>query len=577
MITTFTLNRLDQVVAEARDDGTTVRTSKATYDPAGNPADRCGWEGSTTGDCPTGTNPPTHLSTTAYDARNQRLSLTDGATSQTTVYDSDHNYEPAAVYTPTGTGVELQTLYAYDERHRLTSLVTQQCTISSGHACATTVPLGSSAYAYDANDNRVQVSESADGSTPVERFYCYDARDQLVARNTGATCDPGTDETYTYDPAGNRLTAIDGSGTRTFAYTADGQYTGASHDASGRFSAWNGWSFTGYDPNGRLTEACEDPCGTSDLRLTFSYDADGRRTGITETVGATTTTTELRYVDGRISAEYEKTCDGSGCTTPVLTRSYVTDESGAIVKIIVHAPSGDESYMVTWNGHGDALNLVHLGGGTLTLANSFTYDTWGAATVQTHNGHPDLGFRFRYVGQHGVQDDSLLGFPLLLMGARHYASELGRFIQADPSRVEPNSYAYAANSPVSHIDPSGHAAVCTLLGPTFWIPWVGKLSLALCGGAIVWGIGVTAIGGGLAWIGSMLNAKQSSPGAMQRERERGQAPRSVDRVDGTHVNGQPHVHFRDGYTRNRDGSRKEGRARPLTNTERKWLDKHGWK
>ncbi len=159
VVTTFTLNRLDQVVAEARDDGTTIRTSKATYDAAGNPVDRCRWEGSSAGDCPSGSNPPTHLSTTTYDARNQRLSLTDGATNQTTVYDPDHNYQPAAVYTPIAAGVELQTLYGYDERHRLTSLVTQQCTLSTGHACAASVPLGSSAYDYDANDNRVQVGE----------------------------------------------------------------------------------------------------------------------------------------------------------------------------------------------------------------------------------------------------------------------------------------------------------------------------------------------------------------------------------------------------------------------------------
>jgi YD repeat-containing protein len=68
--------------------------------------------------------------------------------------------------------------------------------------------------------------------TPVELHYCYDARDQLIARNSGAGCDTGSDEAYTYDAAGNRLTASDGSGTRTFGYTADGQYTGASHDAS---------------------------------------------------------------------------------------------------------------------------------------------------------------------------------------------------------------------------------------------------------------------------------------------------------------------------------------------------------
>ena len=446
----YVFNLLDHVIEETRTEGSVSRTSKITYDAVGNAVDRCLWQaGAVVGSCPTGSNPPYQVNTATYDARNQRLTLTDGATNQTTVYDPDHNYQPAAVYTPVAAGVELQTLYGYDERHRLISSATQQCMISSSHACSSTVPLGSSAYAYDESHNRVHVSESADGSISTDWFYCYDARNQLTARNTGAGCDISSDETYTYDASGNRLTAIDAAGTRTFGYTAEGQYAGATHDASGRFGEWNGWSFTAYDANGRLTEACVEPCGTSDLRLTFTYNADGLRTGTTETVGTTSTDTELRYDNGRISAEY---VDG------VLARSYVTDESGAIVKMVV--PSGQPNpgtYLVTWNGHGDAINLLHLSGGTVTLANSFTYDTWGVAAVDSHNGFGDLGFRFRYVGQFGVADDAVLGMPILLMGARHYAPAIGRFIQPDPSRAETNHYSYAGNSPVSAVDPHGLA------------------------------------------------------------------------------------------------------------------------
>lgn len=94
--------------------------------------------------------------------------------------------------------------------------------------------------------------------------------------------------------------------------------------------------------------------------------------------------------------------------------------------------------------------MLHVDASSLTLANSFTYDTWGAATVTTHNGRPDLGFRFRYVGQQGVQDDTVVGLPLLLMGARHYAPGLARFIQPDPVALEENQYAYAGNNPVTY-------------------------------------------------------------------------------------------------------------------------------
>ncbi len=63
-------------------------------------------------------------------------------------------------------------------------------------------------------------------------------------------------------------------------------------------------------------------------------------------------------------------------------------------------PEPADSYLVTWNGHGDALALYRIEStGALTLANSFTYATWGRPTTATHNGIADLGFRFTYVGE----------------------------------------------------------------------------------------------------------------------------------------------------------------------------------
>jgi len=44
------------------------------------------------------------------------------------------------------------------------------------------------------------------------------------------------------------------------------------------------------------------------------------------------------------------------------------------------------TYIPVWNGHGDAVNLSRLNAdGTLTLANSYRYDTWGKPTTATHN------------------------------------------------------------------------------------------------------------------------------------------------------------------------------------------------
>jgi hypothetical protein len=91
--------------------------------------------------------------------------------------------------------------------------------------------------------------------------------------------------------------------------------------------------------------------------------------------------------------------------TAAVVRSYVVDESGTVVKLTVAAGEPDAgTYLPVWNGHGDALNLSRLNAdGSLTLANSYSYDTWGRPTTATHNGIGDLGFRFLYVGEFDVQ------------------------------------------------------------------------------------------------------------------------------------------------------------------------------
>jgi RHS repeat-associated protein len=310
----------------------------------------------------------------------------------------------------------------------------------------------------------------ANGPTSTDYRYCYDAQNRLVARNTAAACTSSPDETYDYDAAGNRTTAVEKNGstttTTTFAYNADGQLcrTGATscgtpnltYDKAGRTRAWNGW-WLSYDPDGRLASACRsENCLASADRITFTYDAEGRRTSIASAPGGgTPTTVELRYQGTAVVEERD-------AATNTLLRSYVVDEAGSVVKLII--PSGQPNvgtYLVSWNGHGDALALHRQNtDGSLTLANSYSYSSWGAPTTAVHNGIPDLAFRYLYVGRYGVQWDNQLGLGLHYMSARHYAPALGRFIQPDPSRLEINHYAYAANGPVTMIDPDGRCGPC---------------------------------------------------------------------------------------------------------------------
>ena len=70
------------------------------------------------------------------------------------------------------------------------------------------------------------------------------------------------------------------------------------------------------------------------------------------------------------------------------------------------------------------------------------------------------------------------------------------------------------------------------------------------------------------------------PGSMQREVEKGQAPKDVERVDPPHVEGQkPHVHFKDKTSLNNDGTiHDKGKGIPTpSNKVVEWLEGHGWK
>jgi RHS repeat-associated protein len=453
--TTFVVNLLDQVIREDRADGSVAKT---TYDAAGNGADRCVWNpGTTVGDClAVGTNPwpnqPSQATSTTSDALNQRVVLVDAQATTTTTYDPDHNYQVDNTYLPLGNGREHQTLRDYDGEHRLTATTFQTCSVAGSHSCTDTPLLtGRDLYSYDDNDNRTRVQEDNGGGAGLSDWrYCYDARDQLVSRKTAASCSPTSgDERYAYDDAGNRTQVITGT-TTNYTYDAEGRLTAAgsqalTYDDAGRLQTDGSWIYS-YDGEGRLVEVCDLACTGASNRYLFTYDADGRRTKIEDVLGLTSTVTEIRYSGDRPVAEV---------TDGVVTKEYVTDESGTIVKIVI--PAGQPNagaYLVNWNGHGDALNLLGINAdGTTTLANSFTYSTWGEPDTSTHNGIGDVGFRYLYGGQHGVQWDA--GIDLHLMGARHYSPALGRFIQPDPPALEENLYAYVNNSPITRLDPDG--------------------------------------------------------------------------------------------------------------------------
>jgi RHS repeat-associated protein len=451
--------------------------SRSTADAAGNETDRCTWAASPTEWChkaddATWASPvPITRSSSIYDARNQRIGLFVPGEGETT-YDPTADYQVQGVFLPLGTGTrERQTIHGYDSRDRLVTITVYVCTAKERPFCTGAEIASSSVtdtYEYDDAGNRTKVVED-NGSGALTRYYCYDARNQLTSVSTSsATCASGVVETYAYDDAGNRTAA----GSRTFTYTAAGQLGSCSStacgtptfDADGRLTAITtasgAWTYQ-YDAEGRLTTACKaSSCTGTPARLDMTYDAQGHRIRLVETPaagGSPVVTTDFSYEGERVVREVSTSSAG-----PIVTRTFTTDEAGAILKMTVVTTGGgstadDGTYLVTYNGHGDAISLAEIDPttGVLTTANRVTYSTWGTPAVTTHNGYASLGFRYLYVGRFDVQWDDFASAGLLYMHARHYHPEFGRFLQPDPSAQETNLYAYAGNSPITKIDPSG--------------------------------------------------------------------------------------------------------------------------
>ena len=312
----------DQVTATTSTGGGNSRTTTAGYDAAGERV--CLTSPNTTATCPSSGAVPAGASSWTYDAVGEVTASTDAAGHTTKAsYDADGN--TTGTTDPAGNTTQA----TFDADNRQTSATTgaggSASVTKAGYDIApgaTGCPAGSTGTAY------CTTTTDPRGNTTVD---AYSVRDQVLAETR-----PGAQTTsHAYDPAGNQTLLTDPLGQAT-SYT--------------------------YDNANRLTATAYSDGTTPNV--SYAYDADGRRTGMTDGTGTTSYTFDA---DGHLTGQK----DGAGNTV-----SYGYDGAGHATtltypngKTVTRAfdAAGQLTGITDWLGHTTTFGYDNNGNTTSTV------------------------------------------------------------------------------------------------------------------------------------------------------------------------------------------------------------------
>lgn len=489
-VTTYTYDNDDRLLTTSFDDGTATVTN--TYDGNGNQLT----EQSATGTI-----------TNTYDQRNRITSTVNTAGGGTVSYGYDlagnthtvtdghgtvtHDYDVANVLTrttyPTANGGTAKQVYKNDDHGRRTDTwlgaventdPTQDPTSWQAHQTIT--------YGVSDHVTGVRAVNAEDPSKPVVSLtYCYitgiDAggdcsatnsanatdkiqwvKDNITQQTTTYTYDSNSRLTkaaqaggatnitwaYTYDAAGNRLTAKRGgdvTSSQTLTYNTVGQITsdGYAYDGVGNLVKAPGQTFT-YNGAQQMTSSTKDGVTTryeyagGDMNKLLSQATDGGAEydytyGTSDSNGVPVITSRTIAGSGTASVISDP---GTGQpldlqTTDGTTSMWVIDGTGSPAAAI--ADSGKTAYTVSYDPYG--VETVDIGGDSAQWQqNPYGFKS-GLRSSSTDNGLTKFGYRWQSSVTGGWIERDTLDAPL------------------SPSNA--NRYAYAGADPINSSDPLG--------------------------------------------------------------------------------------------------------------------------
>lgn len=291
-------------------------------------------------------------------------------------------------------------------------------------------------YTYDANNNRKQMTIGNKTTA-----YQYNKNDELLRTDTLHTDTEKNDVViYKNDKNGNQLATVNRSEIPTEA--KDTSYIDV--DVTLGDNQLNDNVVNHYNALNQLTETL-----TKNYKVSFTYDAEGLRTG--KTVNGEKTV----YVWDGDQVVMELSKGGA------VQKRYIRGND------LVYADKGEnteKTYYVT-DMHGNVVQLLDESG---NVTKTYEYDSFGnEVKPEKKDENP-----YRYCGEYYDKETEEV-----YLRARYYEPGVGRFITRDTYTGESDEplslhlYTYCANDGVNMVDPSGHG----------WLEWIGKQYMRISG------------------------------------------------------------------------------------------------